>query len=101
METLIAISPVPEIPEIKLGPIQTILDVNLLVFLNASLSSNHQCEWRLLFSNSLYGDSFSQLVSKISNKGPSLMVVRDKGGHVFGGFASHSWECKPKFYGEF
>ncbi|KAK3086094.1 hypothetical protein FSP39_013480 [Pinctada imbricata] len=100
METLYNISPIPEIPAVKLGPIPSILDAKSLLYLNSNLPSSLQSEWRLLFSNSFHGDSFSQLVSQISHKGPSLMIIREKGGHVFGGFASHSWECKPKYYGE-
>jgi len=35
----------------------------------------------------------------VSDAGPCIIVVRDKDGHVFGGFASQSWHLSPKFYG--
>jgi hypothetical protein len=34
-------------------------------------------------------------------KGPSLIVVKDKDGFIFGGFASQGWELNPKFYGKY
>ena len=33
-------------------------------------------------------------------KGPTVLVVRDKQGHVFGGYASESWTKNGKFFGE-
>lgn len=52
-----------------------------------------------LFSSNHHGESFSTLVGRIANKGPTLLVVRDTGGHVFGGFAAQSWNIGPSFYG--
>lgn len=33
-------------------------------------------------------------------KGPTMLVVRDKGGQVFGGYASEPWLKNGKYYGE-
>lgn len=52
-----------------------------------------------LFSSSHDGESFSTLVGRIVGKGPTLLVVRDTGGHVFGGYAAQSWSIGPSFYG--
>lgn len=41
------------------------------------------------------------MVGGLTKRGPTLLMVRDSKGHVFGGFASHSWEVKPQFQGEF
>lgn len=35
-----------------------------------------------------------------AEKGPTILVVRDKQGHVFGGYASDSWTKNGKFFGE-
>ena len=33
-------------------------------------------------------------------KGPTMLVVRDKGGQVYGGYASEPWLKNGKYYGE-
>ena len=33
-------------------------------------------------------------------KGPTMLVVRDKSGQVFGGYASEPWLKNGKYYGE-
>lgn len=33
-------------------------------------------------------------------RGPTLLLIKDTKGHIFGGFASHGWEVKPQFQGE-
>ncbi|CAG2199486.1 unnamed protein product [Mytilus edulis] len=91
---------VPVITKSKTLPISTILDRNALVYLNNyNLPKHLTSEWRLLFCNSLNGDSFSQLVGHIVNKGPSIIIVKDKDGYIFGGYSSQGWELGPKFYG--
>lgn len=39
------------------------------------------------------------LMGKIIDKGPSIIVVKDLDGHIFGGFASSSWTLSPQFSG--
>lgn len=91
---------IPVVTQAKSLPISTLLDRQALVFLNNyNLPKHLTTEWRLLFSNVVNGDSFTQLVGHIINKGPSLIVVKDKEGYIYGGFASQGWELRPKFYG--
>lgn len=33
-------------------------------------------------------------------KGPTMLVVKDKGGQVYGGYASEPWLKNGKYYGE-
>ena len=42
----------------------------------------------------------STMLGSITDKGPSLVVIRDTDGHVFGGYAPESWHCNGDFYGE-
>ena len=77
----------------------TILDELSIGYINYHLPRVHQTEWRLLYSNSLHGDSFAQLVRFITGKGPNVLVVRDKDGHTFGAYVTQGWELKPTFYG--
>ncbi|KAF9928644.1 hypothetical protein BGZ65_006156 [Modicella reniformis] len=54
---------------------------------------------RLLFSSKTSGASFSTLVQKIMFQGPTLVIMKDEDGHIFGAYADQDWEQKPKFYG--
>ncbi|KAL4234356.1 TLD domain-containing protein 1 [Mactra antiquata] len=77
----------------------TLLDTLSISFINYHLPREHQSIWRFLYSNSLHGDSFSQLTRYILGKGPNVILVQDKQGHLFGAYVSDSWEIKPTFYG--
>lgn len=35
-----------------------------------------------------------------AGKGPTMLLVKDKAGHVFGGYASEPWLKNGKYYGE-
>ncbi|KAI8759260.1 MTOR-associated protein meak7 [Biomphalaria glabrata] len=90
---------VPQVRDTNWSRFKTMLDFPTVLFLNFALNAELQSQWKLVFSNSLHGNSFSQLLQHIRNKGPSFIVIKDKDGHVFGGFASVSWEINPKFTG--
>ncbi|XP_076126163.1 MTOR-associated protein MEAK7 isoform X2 [Alosa pseudoharengus] len=80
------------------GQLRTsLLDVPLLLFLAPLLPTGTSAPWRLLFSTHLHGESFTRLVSGCKGRGPTVLLLRDTKGHVFGGFASHSWEIRPQF----
>lgn len=53
-----------------------------------------------MFSTRLHGESFTRMVAGLCKRGPTLLLIKDTRGHVFGGFASHAWEVKPQFQGE-
>lgn len=79
----------------------TILDIAKIIFLNTQLPSGQlRREWRCLFSTTLHGESFSKLLGSITDKGPTLLIVKEHKGRVFGAFASHSWSLGPKFFGK-
>ncbi len=78
-----------------------LLNIPLLMFLSPQLPAGHSAPWRLLFSTNIHGESFTQLVGICKNRGPTVILVKDTKGHIFGGFASQSWEVKPQFQGEF
>ncbi|KAF9115842.1 hypothetical protein BGX27_006083 [Mortierella sp. AM989] len=54
---------------------------------------------RLLFSSKTSGASFSTLLQKITFQGPTLIIMKDEDGYIFGAYADQDWEQKPKFYG--
>ncbi|KAH9515498.1 MTOR-associated protein meak7 [Bulinus truncatus] len=90
---------VPQVRDTNWSRFKSMLDFPTVLFLNFALNTELQTQWKLVFSNNLHGNSFSQLLQHIRNKGPSYMIIRDKDGHVFGGFASVSWDINPKFTG--
>lgn len=89
----------PVVSNIDWSKKATVLDQLSVSFINYHLPGQYQSIWRLLYSNTIHGDSFSQLVHLITEKGPTVIIVQGKDGHMFGGFASVSWVLKPSFYG--
>ncbi|KAF7457226.1 TLD protein [Cryptosporidium felis] len=55
--------------------------------------------WQLSFCSKLHGISFGSFYRKVSNKGPSILVVRDTNGVVFGAFISESIKNSTNYYG--
>ncbi|XP_078462926.1 MTOR-associated protein MEAK7 [Lampetra planeri] len=80
------------------GP-RLLLDVPSMLHLGVHLPGELRDRWRLLFSSRLQGESFSRLCGLTVGQGPTLLLVEDVDGHLFGGFASASWEVKPQFQG--
>ncbi|KAL1501204.1 hypothetical protein ABEB36_006576 [Hypothenemus hampei] len=78
----------------------SILDLNQIVFINAHLPQQYQLEWRFLFSSEIHGESFSTLIGRIVNQGPSVLVLEDRSGYIFGGFAPANWALGPNFFGD-
>ena len=73
-------------------------------FLARALPAEQRRKWRLLFTTARDGVSFSRFVSMTTHRAPCLVVLRDKQGAVFGGFASEPLTVSPKFgngYGSF
>ncbi|XP_021112262.1 TLD domain-containing protein 1 isoform X1 [Heterocephalus glaber] len=91
------------VPERQVEPGQeltSLLDVLAVIFLSSHLAPRQRHCWRLLFASHLHGQSFSQLCGRVTHRGPCLALLEDRSGHVFGGFASCSWEVKPQFQGD-
>ncbi|KAG8513148.1 MTOR-associated protein MEAK7 [Galemys pyrenaicus] len=78
----------------------SLLDVPSLIYINSHLPAERRHRWRLLFASELHGHSFAQLLGHIVHQGPCVTLLEDRDGHVFGGFASRSWEVKPQFQGD-
>lgn len=48
----------------------------------------------------MYWYSNHLILGRIVNQGPSVLIVEDSSGYIFGGFAPANWELCPKFYGD-
>ncbi|KAL6145504.1 hypothetical protein ACLB2K_056190 [Fragaria x ananassa] len=58
-------------------------------------------EWKLLYHSAVNGLSFNTFVGNILNdKGPTVFIIKDKDGYVYGGYASQPWERHGDFYGD-
>ncbi|XP_010882423.2 MTOR-associated protein MEAK7 [Esox lucius] len=80
--------------------LRCLLDLPLVMFLTPHLPDGYATPWRLLFSTQLHGESFTKMVGSCRGCGPTVLLIKDTKGHVFGGYASHSWEVKPQFQGD-
>lgn len=74
-------------------------DISQMLFINSNLPSDYRIKWRFLFSSQIHGESFSTLMGRIVDQGPSVIIIEDTNGAVFGGFAANSWTYGPKFVG--
>ncbi|KAG7523150.1 hypothetical protein JOB18_040457 [Solea senegalensis] len=90
----------PPCRETPWDKLHCLLDVPTLMFLALQLPDRYSAPWRLVFSTQLHGESFTRMVSGLTRHGPTLLLIKDSVGHVFGGFASHGWEVKPQFQGD-
>ncbi|XP_015229582.1 PREDICTED: TLD domain-containing protein 1 [Cyprinodon variegatus] len=80
--------------------LKCLLDIPTLMFLAPQLPDSYSTPWRLVFSTHLHGESFTKMVSGLTHHGPTVLLIKDTKGHVFGGFASQAWEMKPQFQGD-
>ncbi|XP_057549617.1 uncharacterized protein LOC130827783 [Amaranthus tricolor] len=57
--------------------------------------------WKLLYHSSYHGQSFNTFLGNISNdEGPTMFIVKDTEGYIYGGYASQPWEKHSDFYGD-
>jgi hypothetical protein len=66
----------------------------------AGLAPELRQEWRLLFNSSKHGMSFSTFMGRVGEACPTMLIIKDKEGHVFGGIAHSPWKKTGTFYGE-
>ncbi|XAR64752.1 hypothetical protein NMG60_11008565 [Bertholletia excelsa] len=65
------------------------------------LSQQEMDEWKLLYHSSFNGLSFNTFLGNILNdEGPTVLIVKDKEGYIYGGYASLPWERHADFYGD-
>eukprot|EP00397_Hematodinium_sp_SG-2012_P029195 GEMP01030819.1.p1 GENE.GEMP01030819.1~~GEMP01030819.1.p1 ORF type:complete len:257 (+),score=49.93 GEMP01030819.1:533-1303(+) len=57
--------------------------------------------WTLGYAPSLHGISVQTFFRQCALFcGPSLVVTKDTSGRIFGGFASHQWQSKARYFGD-
>ena len=78
-----------------------LLDQSSLMLLTSCVPPELRGKLYPLFSSVHHGESFSTFCKKLVDKGPTMVVVRDNSGNVFGGYAATSWKFNPQFTGVF
>lgn len=74
-------------------------DISQMLYINSNLPMDYRQKWRFLFSSQIHGESFSTLLGRIMDQGPSVFIVEDTDGYIYGGFAPASWSMSPNFVG--
>ncbi|BFF94630.1 MTOR-associated protein MEAK7 [Drosophila madeirensis] len=95
---------IPILPELCDAPSHSqyrpIIELPHVLYINAQLTRELRHKWRFLFSSKIHGESFSTMLGKIVDKGPTLFFIEDEDQYIFGGYASQSWSLKPQFCGD-
>ncbi|CAJ2632286.1 unnamed protein product [Trifolium pratense] len=69
--------------------------------IGGALSQHELEDWKLLYHSSVNGLSFNTFLGNISNhEGPTVLIIKDKDGYIYGGYASQQWERHAEFYGD-
>jgi len=67
------------------------LDHASILFINTNLLLEYRKNWRFLYSSASHDKSLAEMSSRICYNGPTILVVKDTEGNVFGAHASTSW----------
>ncbi|KAJ4970457.1 hypothetical protein NE237_003556 [Protea cynaroides] len=84
------------------------IDSNLLILrkeyawhIGGALAQHLLGEWKLLYHSAIDGLSFNTFLGNIQNsEGPTVLIIKDKEGCIYGGYASQPWERHSDFYGD-
>ncbi|XP_034098246.1 MTOR-associated protein MEAK7 isoform X1 [Drosophila nasuta] len=76
-----------------------IIELPHVLYINAQLPREMRHKWRFLFSSKIHGESFSTMLGKMLDKGPTLFFIEDEDQYIFGGYAPESWALRPQFAG--
>jgi len=81
---------------------ESVLKPEVVYALSCSSSVfNGEKPWQRLFTTRTQGMSFELLSeSIIGYGGPTLLVIRDTLGNIFGGYSTSTWKEDTKFYGD-
>lgn len=56
-------------------------------------------EWEVVYGISKDGDSLRTFYSNTKKYNPTIILIKDTKGNIFGGFISEKWHCSKRFYG--
>jgi len=77
-----------------------LIDDNAFTKIRKSLPLRYRDKnWIRLFSTAVDGTSLLTFYRNLEDKGPTVLLIQDTGGYVFGGFASVEWAVHDRFFG--
>lgn len=91
-----------EVNKLKLSAKRSseILTKEMLILLGSKLTPLMRIrEWDVVFSTDSDGVSFHTFYFTILKYNPTMIVVKDTKGRVFGGFVTEKWHPGKRFYG--
>jgi len=56
-------------------------------------------DWKLLYSTNEHGVSINTFYRSVEDISPTLIVIKDYNGYIFGGFATQPWKIYTRYYG--
>ncbi|KAG6597984.1 Oxidation resistance protein 1 [Phytophthora cinnamomi] len=84
----------------KLMDTSSILTLEHVAYIDHALPITSQlCRWFRIYSIEANGSSLETLLILAQRQSPTLLVVKDAEGNVFGGFASDEWHRAFHYYG--
>ncbi|KAE8892781.1 hypothetical protein PF005_g3817 [Phytophthora fragariae] len=84
----------------KLMDTSSILTLEHIAYIDHALPITSQlCRWFRIYSIEANGSSLETLLILAQKQSPTLLVVKDADGNVFGGFASDEWHRAFHYYG--
>jgi len=86
----------------QLPYLDVILTTDMAESLRNSMPLNERLSpvWTVGFMPGVHGVSLKTVYRQChSFNGPSLVIIEDMQGNIFGGFASHIWTCGNRYYG--
>ncbi|KAL6585488.1 hypothetical protein OROMI_002132 [Orobanche minor] len=93
-------SQVPKLLHPDIDPSQILLRKEYAWHIGGALSPTGLDEWKLLYHSSVHGLSFNTFLGNMLDGLPTVLIVKDREGCIYGGYASQPWERHGDFYGD-
>ncbi|KAL6514330.1 hypothetical protein OROHE_019072 [Orobanche hederae] len=93
-------SQVPKLLHPDIDPSQILLRKEYAWHIGGALSLTDLDEWKLLYHSSVHGLSFNTFSGNMLDGLPTVLIVKDRDGCIYGGYASQPWERHGGFYGD-
>jgi len=85
-------------PYLLSSEISTISDIDSIVWLLACSIELDESVWKVIYAVTLHGQSLSRLCSEVLDYGgPTILIIEDTEGGVFGCFTREVWKSKTDF----
>jgi WD40 repeat protein len=72
---------------------------NLLLLREYFPNRYRSMDWKRIFCTETHGTSLITFYGRVRDKSPTLLLIKDDDGYVFGGYASEPWIPQPHFFG--